>query len=72
MNDGNFHRTREVESGWGKSSMHLDLVHVLTAIVEGLDDQIQWPDENRRRELGIVFPGIFVAVLESEMSRNIR
>jgi hypothetical protein len=39
--------------------MYLDLVHVLTAIVEGLDDQIQWPDENRRRELGIVFPGIF-------------
>jgi hypothetical protein len=59
LNDGNFHRTREVESGWGKSSMHLDLVHVLTAIIEGLDDQIQWPDENRRRELGIVFPGFF-------------
>jgi hypothetical protein len=39
--------------------MHLDLIHVITAIVEGLDDQIQWPDENQRRELGNVFPGIF-------------
>ena len=48
-----------MESGWGKSIMQLDVVHVLTAIVEGLDDQIQWPDENQRRELGNVFPGIF-------------
>jgi len=50
---------REVEFGLGKSSMHLDLVNVLTVIIEGLEDQIQWPDENQRRELGNVLPGIF-------------
>jgi hypothetical protein len=59
LNDGNFHRSREAEAGWGKSSLQEDLVHVLIAIVEGLDDQIQWPDENHRRELANVFPGIF-------------
>ncbi len=42
LNDGSFHMTREVESGLGKSAnMHLDLVQVLTAIIEGLDGQIQ-------------------------------
>jgi hypothetical protein len=39
----------------GKSSLQEDLTHVLIAIVEGLDDQIQWPDRNRRRELTNVF-----------------
>ena len=59
LNDGNFHRSREAEAGWGKSSLQEDLVHVLTAIVEGLEQEIQWPDENRRRELANIFPGIF-------------
>ena len=59
LNDGNFHRSREAEADWGKSSLQEDLVHVLTAIVEGLEQEIQWPDENRRRELANIFPGIF-------------
>jgi hypothetical protein len=29
------------------------------AIIEGLDDQLQWSDEDRRRELADVFKGIF-------------
>jgi hypothetical protein len=36
LNDGNFHNwTRQVEAGWGTSSLQEDLVHVLIAIVEG-------------------------------------
>ena len=41
LNEGTFHRTRESRAGWAKSSMHDDLIHVLEAIVEGLDDQLQ-------------------------------
>ena len=59
LNDGNFYRTRETETGWGKSSLHEDTSHILRAIVEGLDGELQWPDEERRRELSSVFPGIF-------------
>jgi hypothetical protein len=35
------------------------LEHVLHAIVEGLDDELKWPDVNRRQELANVHPGIF-------------
>jgi hypothetical protein len=45
LNDSNFHRTREIETGWSKSSVHCDLEHVLMTIVEGLDDQLSWPNE---------------------------
>jgi hypothetical protein len=38
-------RTRESQAGWSKSSMQEDLVHVLEAITEGLDDHMQWPNE---------------------------
>jgi len=58
LNDGLHYRSRECETGWGKSSLQVDLVHVLIAIVEGLDDQVQWPDHNRRRELANVFQGV--------------
>jgi hypothetical protein len=54
LNDGLFYRSREVDTGYAKSSVQEDLVHVFLAIVEGLDE----PDENRRRELAEVFPGI--------------
>ncbi len=33
-------------------------MHVFTAIVEGLDDHLQWPDENWHQELARIFPGI--------------
>jgi len=58
LNDGLFYRSREAETGWSKSSVQEDLVHVLTAIVEGLDGHLQWPDVDRRQELSRVFPGI--------------
>jgi hypothetical protein len=35
-----------------------DLVHLLTAIVEGMDDYLWWPDENCRQGLAHIFPGI--------------
>ena len=59
LNDGNFFRTREAETGLGKSTIHEDTVHVLEALVEGLDDQLQWPDADKRQELASVFPGMF-------------
>ncbi len=33
-------------------------MHVLTAIVEGLDGHLQCPDEKWREELSLIFPGI--------------
>jgi len=58
LNDGMYYRSRETDTGYAKSSVHEDLVHVLHAIVEGLDAHLSWPDENHRRELALVFPGI--------------
>jgi hypothetical protein len=59
LNEGTFHRTRESRAGWSKTSMHEDLIHVLECIVEGLDDHLQWPSEQRREELANQFTGIF-------------
>jgi hypothetical protein len=28
-------------------------------MVEGLEDELQWPDAEKRQELGAVFPGMF-------------
>jgi hypothetical protein len=39
--------------------MHEDVLHVLYAIMEGLDDQLKWPDENRQQELANFYNGIF-------------
>ena len=58
LNDGLFYRSQEAETGWSKTSVQEDLVHVLTAIVEGLDDHLQWLDANWRQELALIFPGI--------------
>jgi len=59
LNDGKFYRTREADIGYGKSNIQEDTCHVLQAIVEGLEDELQWPDAEKRQELGAVFPGIF-------------
>jgi hypothetical protein len=59
LNNGNFHRTREAEFRWSKTSLQHDLEHVLCAIVEGLDDELQWPGVDHRAELANVYPGIF-------------
>jgi hypothetical protein len=59
LNDGNFYKTQEADIGYGKSSIHEDTIHVLQAIVEGLEDEIQWPDAEKRQELAAVFPGMF-------------
>jgi hypothetical protein len=59
LNDGNFYRTREADIDYGKSSIQEDTIHVLQAIVEGLEDELQWPDAEKRQELGAVFPGMF-------------
>jgi hypothetical protein len=36
------------DTGYAKSSVHEDIVHVLQAIIEGLDEHLTWPDENCR------------------------
>jgi hypothetical protein len=38
LNYGLFYRSREADTGYAKSSVQEDLVHVINAIVEGLDD----------------------------------
>jgi hypothetical protein len=58
LNDGLFYRSREADTGYAKSSVHEDLVHVLQAIVEGLHEHLTWPDGDCRHELAEVFPGI--------------
>jgi hypothetical protein len=40
LNDGLFYRSREADTGYAKSSVHEDLVHVLQAIIEG---HLTWP-----------------------------
>jgi hypothetical protein len=70
LNDGNFHRSREARAGRGKSSLQEDVIHVLMAIVEGLDDQLVWPDKTHRRELSNVFLEFVADVLELQMSRS--
>ncbi len=59
LNDSNFHRIKETESGWSKSSPHWELEHVLHAKVEGLDDELRCLGVKRRQELTNVYPGIF-------------
>ncbi len=59
LNDGNLCKTQEADTGWGESSLQEDTVHVLWAIAEGLDDELQWPHAARRQELDNVLPGIF-------------
>jgi hypothetical protein len=50
LNDGNFYWTQEADIGYHKSSIQEDTGHVLQAIVEGLEDELQWPDTvNERR-----------------------
>ncbi len=39
--------------------MQEDLVHVLVAIIEGLDEHMQWPNEQHREGLANQFTGIF-------------
>jgi len=59
LNTGEHYKVKEATTGWGKSSLHRDNVHVLEAIIEGLDDQIAWPSEQRREELANIYDGIF-------------
>jgi hypothetical protein len=54
-----FHRTRKSWAGWSESSIQEDLVHVLVAVIEGLDEHVQWPNEQLREELANQFTGIF-------------
>jgi hypothetical protein len=58
LSDGLFYRSRETDTGYSKSSVHEDIVHVLQAIIEGLDEHLTWPDENHRHELAVVYTGI--------------
>jgi lysylphosphatidylglycerol synthetase-like protein (DUF2156 family) len=39
--------------------MQEDTARVLQAIVKGLEDELQWPDAEKRQQLAPVFPGMF-------------
>jgi len=56
LNDGDFYRTQEAEIGYGKSSIHEETVHVLQAIVEGLEDELQRPNAEKRQQLKYLDP----------------
>jgi hypothetical protein len=58
LNDGLFYRSREADTGYSKSSVHEDIVHVLQAIIEGLYEHLTWPDDYCRHELAVVYTGI--------------
>jgi hypothetical protein len=51
--------TRETEVGWGKPSLQEDCEHVLIAIVDGLEDELKWPDEGERARLAVAYEGGF-------------
>jgi hypothetical protein len=56
---GECFRQEEFAAGWGKSSLHEDLPHVLGAIIEGLDFCIKWPNAAQRHRLANQHKGIF-------------
>ena len=39
-----------MDIGYGKVSLHEDIVHALQAIVEGLGDELQLPDVEKRQQ----------------------
>ena len=45
--------------GWGKSSLQEDCEHVLIAIVDGLEDELKWLDEEERVLLAVAYEGGF-------------
>jgi hypothetical protein len=45
-----FYRIREADMGNGKSSIYEDIIQVHQAFVEGLEDELQWPDAEKRQE----------------------
>jgi hypothetical protein len=63
VNVGNFYKTQEAEIGLGKSNRCEDKAHVLQAIVEGWEDEFQWPDMEKRQEVGAVFSRMFKSCL---------
>ncbi|KAJ1416680.1 hypothetical protein B484DRAFT_401099 [Ochromonadaceae sp. CCMP2298] len=52
-------RQEEFYANWGKSSLNQNLPHVLTAIVEGLDFCLEWPDVAKRAQLANKHPCIY-------------
>lgn len=54
LNSGAFFRTSEFRTGWGKTSLNDDNEHVLEAIVEGLEDQVVWPDAAQRASWALI------------------
>ena len=68
----NLHRTHETETGWGKLSLQGDTVHVLKAIVDGLDNEIQWPHANRQQELACVYQGILKGCVGIADVKNVK
>ncbi len=43
--------------GWGKTPLQEDCEHVLIAIIDGLDDELKWPDEGKKAQLAVAYEG---------------
>jgi len=53
----------EFNTGYSKTSLQEDRVHVLKAINKVLADEVSWPDADERLELSSGFTGIFERVV---------
>jgi hypothetical protein len=58
VNDSLFYRSREANTGYAKSYVYEDLVHVLQAIIDEFYEHLTWPDDNCMHELATVYSGI--------------
>ena len=45
--------------GWSKSAVQLELVHMLQAIIHGLDSFLKWPDAAERAIMASQYTGLF-------------
>lgn len=59
LHSGTTFRQSECHLGWSRQSIYDDLRHVLEAIVEGLDDELQWPSAGERARIHESFYGVF-------------
>ena len=59
LSDDREFKKMEFDTGWSKSSIAEDIPHILLAIIEGLDDEVQWLNDEQRHALATQFDGIF-------------
>jgi len=63
LSSGDTLYSTEFDTGYSKTSLQEDRVHVLKAINKVLADEVSWPDADERIELSSGFTGIFERVV---------